>query len=47
MFLPHASHGKIISSYEETSHIIHILEGFIFAILGIVLIKLNNKSYKR
>lgn len=49
-FLPHIYHEQIsekIDNSLETSHLIHILEGLILTILGILSIEYSNRKLKQ
>ena len=46
MFLPHAFHQRVLSEKEEIKHIIHIFEGLVFVVIGLVLIIFSNKNKK-
>jgi len=43
MFLSHAFHERLISQVEENFHIIHIFEGLLITITGLIFMLLNRK----
>ena len=46
MFLPHAVHQLILSEEQETSHILHIVQGVIVAVGGLGFMLLGKKYNK-
>mgnify|MGYP001561566409 CR=1 FL=1 len=47
MFLPHATHEKIISADENLSHITHIFQGVVLVIIGLAVMIFSNKLENR
>ena len=43
MFLPHILHEQVINSEEEKEHIIHIFQGVLIVILGLLIMVKNKK----
>jgi len=46
MFLPHAYHAKILGSEDLTEHYIHIFQGALFTIIGLVFLVWNDRKNK-
>jgi len=48
MFLPHATHAAILGEEDEAEHYVHIIQGIIPTILGLILLlwydKRENKN---
>ena len=46
MFLPHQYHEAILTPEQEEEHYIHIIQGIIPTILGIILMNISEKRSK-
>ncbi len=46
MFLPHAYHQRILNAKEEVNHLIHIFEGLIIAVIGLVIMFYKERKDK-